>query len=141
MKTDLIQNYQILADQYQSLANKKKDHLRIISVARLISFVGVLPAWFYLSPINETLAAVISLTLLVTFFLLIKKFIQAEKQLLYFQQMSKINRNEIAALNRDLSAFDPGTEFTVGAALTILTALPLVQMTSLSAFTSALQLM
>jgi DNA mismatch repair ATPase MutS len=48
---------------------------------------------------------------MVTFFLLIKKFIQAEKQLLYLQQMSRINRDEISALNRDLSAFDPGTEF------------------------------
>jgi len=112
METDLLQKYQALADQYQSLSNKKKDQLRLISVARLISFIGIIPAWFYLSPINETLAAAISLLLLVTFFLLIKKFIQAEKQLLYFQQLSKINRDEINALNRDLSAFDPGNEFT-----------------------------
>ena len=112
MKTDLLQKYQALADQYQSLSNKKKDQLRLISVARLISFIGIIPAWFYLSPINEILAAAISLLLLVTFFLLIKKFIQAEKQLQYNQRLSKINRDEINALNRDLSAFDPGNEFT-----------------------------
>ena len=112
MKTDLLANYQALADQYQLLANKKKDQLRLISIARLISFIGILPAWFYLKPINEVLAAVVSLVLLVTFFLLIKKFIQAEKQLLYLQQISKNNRDEIQALNRNLSAFDPGTEFT-----------------------------
>ncbi len=111
MKTDLIQKYQALADQYQSLANKKKDQLRLIAIARLISFVGILPAWFYLSPINEILAAVISVILLVAFFLLIKKFIQVEKQLLYFQRLSKINSNEINALNRDLNSFDPGNEF------------------------------
>jgi hypothetical protein len=112
MKADLLANYQALADQYQTLANKKKDRLRLISIARLVSFVGILPAWFYLSPIDEILAATISLALLVSFFLLIKKFIQAEKQLLYFQRMSKINRDEISALNRDLHAFDPGIEFT-----------------------------
>jgi len=112
MKADLLANYQALADQYQSLANKKKDQLRLISFARLLSFIGILPAWFYLSPINEVLAAVISAVLLVAFLFLIKKFIQAEKQLLYFQQISRINRDEIRALNRDLSAFDPGTEFT-----------------------------
>ena len=112
METDLLQKYQALADQYQSLSNKKKDQLRLISVARLISFIGIIPAWFYLSPINETLTAAISLLLLVTFFLLIKKFIQAEKQLQYNQRLSKINRDEINALNRDLSAFDPGNEFT-----------------------------
>ncbi len=111
MKTDLLQNYQALADKYQSLGNKKKDQLRLISIARLISFVGILPAWFYLSPINEILAAVISFILLVAFFLLIKTFIQVEKQLLYFQRLSKINSNEINALNRDLNSFDPGNEF------------------------------
>lgn len=111
MRTDLLANYQALADQYQSLTNKKKDQLRLISIARLISFIAILPAWFYLSPINETLAAAISLILLITFFLLIKKFIQAEKQLLYYQRLAKINLNEISALNRDLSAFDPGNEF------------------------------
>lgn len=111
MKADLLANYQALADQYQSLSYKKKDQLQLISVARLISFVGILPAWFYLSPISETMAAAISLGLLVIFFLLIKKFIQTEKQLLYYQCLSKINRNEISALNRDLTAFDPGNEF------------------------------
>jgi hypothetical protein len=111
MKTDLLANYQALADQYQSIAHKKKDQLRLISIARLLSFVGILPAWFYLNPINEILAAIISLVLLITFFLLIKKFIQAEKQLSYYQYLSKINRDEISASNRDLSAFDPGNEF------------------------------
>ena len=111
MKADLLQNYQALADQYQSLANKKKDQLRVISIARLLTFIGILPAWFYLSPINEVLAAAISLVFLVAFFLLIKKFIQIESQLLYFQRLYKINREEISALNRDLSGFDPGNEF------------------------------
>ncbi|MDD2307557.1 MAG: hypothetical protein PHP53_22835 [Prolixibacteraceae bacterium] len=111
MKADLLANYQALADQYQSLANKKKDQLRFIAMARLISFVGILPAWFYLSPINEILAATISVVLLVAFFLLIKKFIQAEKQLFYYQCLFKINRDEISALNRDLSSFDSGKEF------------------------------
>jgi len=112
MKTDLLANYQALADQYQSLSNKKKDQLRLIAIARLISFIGILPAWFYLSPINEILAATISFVLLVAFFLLIKKFIQTEKQLFYYQCLCKINRDEISALNRDIRAFDPGNEFT-----------------------------
>jgi hypothetical protein len=112
MKTDLLVNYQALADQYQLFADKKKDQLRLIAIARLISFIGIIPAWFYMNPINEILAATVALALLVAFFLLIKKFIQAEKQLLYYQCLSKINRDEISALNRDLSAFDPGNEFT-----------------------------
>ncbi|BBE19307.1 MutS-related protein, family 1 [Aquipluma nitroreducens] len=112
MKADLLANYQALADQYQSLANKKKDQLRLIAIARLISFIGIFPAWFYLSPVNEILAVTISFVLLVAFFLLIKKFIQTEKQLFYYQCLCKINRDEISALNRDISSFDPGNEFT-----------------------------
>ena len=111
MKEDLLQNYQALANQYQSFSNKKKNQLKLISFARLICFVGILPAWFYLNPINETLAAAISLVLVLTFFLLIKKYIQDEKQLLYDQQMAKINQDEIGALNRVLTSFDAGNEF------------------------------
>lgn len=111
MRTDLLANYQTLADQYQSLSDTKKNQLKLISAARLISFLGIIPAWYYLNAINEILAGSISLIFLVTFFLLIKKYIQTEKQLLYYQRLAKINRNEINALNRDLSPFDPGNEF------------------------------
>jgi len=112
MKTEILQKYQGLSDQYQSLSDSKKNQLKLISVARLISFIGIIPAWFYLNPINEILAFSISFIFLIAFFFLIKKYIQTEKQLLYYQQLAKINRDEISALNRDLSSFDPGSEFT-----------------------------
>lgn len=111
MRTDLLANYQTLADQYQSLSDTKKNQLKLISAARLISFIGIIPAWYYLKAINEILAGSISFLFLVTFFLLIKKYIQTEKQQLYYQRVAKINRDEINALNRDLSVFDPGNEF------------------------------
>jgi hypothetical protein len=112
MKTDLLQKYQALADQYQSLSNAKKQQLKLISLARLVSFLGIVPSFYYLNPVNGILAGAVSLLLLATFLLLIKKYIQTEKQLLYYQRLAKINRDEISALNRDLSAFDPGNEFT-----------------------------
>ena len=111
MKTDLIHSYQTLADQYQSLSNAKKKQLKLISLARLISFLGIIPAFYYLNPANSILAGVVSLLLLATFLLLIKKFIQSEKQQLYYQRLVKINLDEISAINRDISAFDPGNEF------------------------------
>lgn len=111
MRTVILANYQTLSDQYQSLSDTKKNQLKLISVARLISFIAIIPAWYYLNPINEILAVSISFIFLIAFFFLIKKYIQSEKQLLYYQQLVKINRDEIHAINRDLSPFDPGNEF------------------------------
>ncbi len=111
MKTEILQKYQGLSDQYQSLSDSKKNQLKLISGARLISFLGIIPAWYYLNPINEILAFSISFIFLISFFILIKKYIQTENQLLYYQQLVKINQNEIRAISRDLSSFDPGNEF------------------------------
>lgn len=111
MKTDLLANYQTLADQYQSFSDSKKKQLKLISFARLISFLSIIPAYYYLNPVNSILAGAVSLLLLAAFLLLIKKYIQAEKKLLYYQRLVKINRNEIRAINRDLNSFDPGIEF------------------------------
>jgi len=99
MKTEILQKYQGLSDQYQSLSDSKKNQLKLISVARLISFIGIIPAWYYLNPINEILAFSISFIFLIAFFFL------------YYQQLVKINQNEIRAINRNLSTFDPGNEF------------------------------
>jgi hypothetical protein len=111
MKTEIIQNYQLLANRYQIISNSKKNQLKLISFARLISFISIISAYYYLNLINGILAGVVSLLMLATFFLLVKTYLQTEKQLLYYQRLSKINFDEISAQNRDLSAFDPGSEF------------------------------
>lgn len=111
MKTDLQAHYQTLADQYQSLADSKKKQLKLISVARFVSFLGIIPIFYYVYPTSSLLAGAISLLLLAVFLFLVKKYILTENQLLYFQQLVRINMDEISALNRDLSAFDPGNEF------------------------------
>ncbi len=112
MNAEIIQNYQSLANQYQSISDSKKKQLKLISFARLISFLGIIPAYYYLGQVNLILGFVVALIGLGSFFILVKKYIQTEKQLLFYQRLVKINRDEIAAANRDLSAFDPGIEFT-----------------------------
>ena len=111
MKTDLLQKYESLTNNYQTLSDSKKQQLRLISFGRLISFLGIIPAYYYLNPINSLLGGAASLLFLVAFLLLIKRYILTEKQLSYYQHLAKINQNEINALNRDLSAFEPGNEF------------------------------
>lgn len=111
MNIDLATQYEALALKYQSLSDQKKKQIKLISLARFVSFVGIWPAYFYLSPLSSILAFVISSALFATFLFLIKKFIQTEKQLMYYERLGKINRNEISALNRDFSPFDPGNKF------------------------------
>lgn len=111
MNSHLATQYETLALKYQSLSDQKKKQIKLISLARFVSFVGIWPAYFYLSPLSSILAVVISSALFATFLFLIKKFIQTEKQLNYYERLYKINRSEISALNRDLSSFDSGNKY------------------------------
>jgi len=111
MNTDLLQQYRSLANQYQAVADSKKKQLKLIAFARLISFLSIIPAYYYLSPVNNLLALLTSIFLLAIFLSLVKKYIQAEKQLYFNQQLVEINMNEISALHRDLKPFDDGKEF------------------------------
>ncbi len=112
MNVEILRNYQSLAKQYQSVADSKKQRIKLISFARFVSFVGIIPAYYLLKPVNNILAISVSFFLLGIFLFLIKKFIQTEKELSYNQKLLQINQDEISALNRDFSPFDPGNEFT-----------------------------
>jgi len=111
MNKKIEQHYRSLTHEYQTISDKKKTHIKLIAFARFVCFIGILPAYFFLSPLNNFLAIIVSLLLLATFLFLVKKFIQAEKELLFFQHLYKINQNEINALNRDLSPFESGSKF------------------------------
>lgn len=112
MNTDILQKYQALANHYQLLSGSKKKQVKLISFARLICFTGIIPIYYYLSQVNNILAFVASFLCLAVFLFLIKKFIQTEKQLLFYQRLGEINRNEAGTMNRNFSLFDPGNEFT-----------------------------
>lgn len=111
MNSEILLKYQTLANHYQSICNSEKKQLKLISLARFLSFIAIVPAYYYLNPINSFLAFAAALLFLIAFFLLIKRFIITEKQLLFYQRLVEINQNEIAALNRNLSPFEPGNEF------------------------------
>jgi len=111
MNSELLAKYQLLAKHYQLNCDSNKRRLKLISYARLISFLGIFPTYYYLNPVNDILALSSALLLLTAFLFLIKKFIQAEKQMLFNQFLAEINLNEISALNRNLNPFDPGNEF------------------------------
>jgi len=111
MNTEIIHHYSQLADQYKAISDTKKKQLKLLSLARFICFIGIFPAYYYLNPVSSLMAILVALLLLIAFLTLIKTFIQTEKKQLFNQQLVEINRNEIEALNRNLTAFDPGNEF------------------------------
>jgi len=112
MYNEIQNTYQQLVLQYQSIADSKKKQLKLIAFARFFSFIGIVPVYYYLSPVNNILGFGVSLIFLIAFLFLIKKYIQTEKQLTFHQRLVKINQDEIKTLNRDYSSFDPGIEFT-----------------------------
>jgi len=111
MNAEILHTYGQLASQYQALSDSGKKQLKLLALARFICFTGIFPAWYYIHPLNNILALLVSSLLLTTFFILIKKFIQTEKQQVFNQQLVEINRNEIEALKRNYTVFDPGNEF------------------------------
>jgi len=96
MNSELLQKYQILANKYQSKCDSNKKRLKLISYARLISFLGIIPTYYYLNPANGILALSASFLLLTAFLFLIKKSIQAEKQMFFYQYLAEINLDEIS---------------------------------------------
>jgi hypothetical protein len=112
MNSEILLKYQSLANRFRSLAGSEKKRLKLISFARLICFLSIIPVWYYLSPVNSILAISLSLLFLASFLFLIKLFIKTEKQLHFYQQLAEINQDEISAANRNFSSFDAGNEFT-----------------------------
>ena len=111
MNSELLAKYQLLAKQYQLNCDSNKRRLKLISHTRLICFLGLFPTFYYLNQVNVILAITASFLVITAFLFLIKKFIQTEKQMFFYQYLAEINLNEISALNRNLHAFDPGNEF------------------------------
>ena len=111
MNTEIHSGYQSQANQYQSNYLAEKNKLKLISAARLISFIGIVPAYYYLHPFHKLLGFLAAFLCLAIFLFLVRKFIQTEKQLHFFYRLVQINKHEAGALERDFSPFDSGSEF------------------------------
>lgn len=111
MKSELQEKYELLSRQYQTLCRKQKKQLQLLSLFRLISFLGIIPAFYYLYPVSFVLAITTSGVSLAIFLFLVRKSVSAGTKLTFFERLATINEDEIKGLNRDLSPFDPGNEF------------------------------
>jgi len=105
MNSEILLKYQELAHQFQSKCLSYKKRLKQLSFARLICFIAIVPAWFYLNPISNLFALITAFMLVITFLFLVKKFISTEKQVRFYEQLSSINTNEIEAIQRNFKPF------------------------------------
>jgi len=111
MEQEITARYEALLYHYQKELEKKKMQRVLFRSLRLAFFLAIIPVFIYLMPINQFIGWLAVLACLAAFLWLVKRFINTEKQLKYFQNLVEINTNEIKGIHRDFSQFDPGNEF------------------------------
>jgi ABC-type multidrug transport system fused ATPase/permease subunit len=113
MKTDQIKEKYLSSVIYYTLLEKKEERLLfILSVFRLLTFVGGL-VLIWLSFTKSVPAGIITLLLITVLFLyLLKLYSRHTDKKEFLRNLALINKNESAALSGDLSAFEAGSSYT-----------------------------
>jgi hypothetical protein len=99
-----INTFQQKADILQRLENR-------LSTARLITFVCIFVFFFSLHSFSITLAVAGSVTCIITFGILIRRYVETEKLKEYHRHLVEINTLELKSLAGDSSKFADGSEF------------------------------
>ena len=109
MNRDQIkEKYLSSATNYMSLEIKESRRLLILSVLRLITFIGgLILIWLGFTASNLA-GVVLALIMTILFLYLLKQFSDHSQKREFFSNLSHINRNESEALSGNLSAFDTG---------------------------------
>lgn len=111
MNSNPQQIYQKLRSGYQLKFQKTNRQLKWISFGRLISFVLIILSLIYLwNPGAKLLVPTFTL-LFASFLFLIKKYISKEKERQFYQNLIRINEDELKALDGDFSHYKEGSEF------------------------------
>jgi Mismatch repair ATPase (MutS family) len=111
MNTELLTIYKERAERFQYAASANNRLLKFLSFFRLISFLSIFPTAYFLFAVNNFVASICVLGLIAVFLILVKKYIEVEKELEFNQNLVKINQDEINALDRNFKDFDAGHEF------------------------------
>ena len=112
MNRDQIkEKYLSSATNYMSLEIKESRRLLILSVLRLITFIGgLILIWLGFTASNLA-GVVLALIMAILFLYLLKQFSDHSEKREFFSNLSHINRNESEALSGNLSAFDTGGSY------------------------------
>ena len=112
---DSIENiksaYRRIADEAQQELNKVQQQIYRIGTLRLLLFVAGVAGIIYFRAESWAVLAGIALVTLLPFILLIKYHNRLFYRKDYLEKEIEINRQELAALDYDISGFDDGEEF------------------------------
>jgi hypothetical protein len=109
--TDLKIIYSELADEATSKIKKLSKQMRLLSVARLISFLGIVVSPFVFIPHNLSVGINISFVSLMLFLLFVKRYQKLQRDKQFQVCILKVNQQELKALKHQFSDFGPGKEF------------------------------
>lgn len=82
-----------------------------LSTYRLICFVLIVIALYFLVPSGQYVFLIAAVLLFACFLFLVSKHSKVDEQTKFHHHLSKINKNEIDALNFELDNFESGSEF------------------------------
>jgi len=85
--------------------------IRLLTLGRLVSFLGAILFPLFLYKENPSLSVLFSVLSLVVFVFLVKQFSKASDKRKYLDNLIEINRNELLALDHQFSGFDCGKQF------------------------------
>lgn len=111
-KDQLKEKYTNSAIFYRGLEKKQERHLVILSVLRLLTFIGGLILIWAAFTKSIPAAIILSLLIIVLFIFLLKLFSDYSQKREFFSNLVEINQNETDALSGNLSAFDTGISYT-----------------------------
>lgn len=98
-------------DTFRLASKAQQKKIRLISLARMVSFLLIPGFYFALNPFGNLAQVVPSIASLVFFLVLVKKHVEAEKTYKKLLIKEKLASDEIEALNHRFSQFDDGAGF------------------------------
>lgn len=110
-KEEIRKEYTDAVLHYTNLLNKEERRVLIVSVLRLLLFIGGFFLIWTAFTINRYVGFAITILLVGLFFWLLRLFSQFSAKKDFISNMVKINQNESNSLSGDLSAFNTGSSY------------------------------
>ena len=111
-KSQLIEKYILASNNFRLLESKEDKLLFMLSVLRLIIFIGGLALIWFGFTVNLTVGFISILVFTVIFLYLLNLYSLHSEQKEFLSNLVVINQNEGRALTGDLSEFDAGNSYT-----------------------------
>jgi hypothetical protein len=111
-KEELIERYLAAVKHYKVLEIKEERLLLILSVSRLVSFIGSFILIWIGFTASVTIGFLSLLILSALFFVLLKLYSKHSEKKMFLGNLGIVNQNEADALSGNLSAFDAGRSYT-----------------------------